>query len=129
MGNEVRLQQDGNCFYLLQSLVGMSLYQRTKAIEKFIKHETKILENCIETEIKSIFTNNGINVYDTNESALNELFSALNSKGKRIEITDLFECKVDDNCVLLGKSPNKMTVWLEDETLLECGIRIREIEV
>lgn len=107
----------------------MSLYQRTKAIEKFIRHETKILENCIETEIKAIFQRNGINVYDTSESALNELFSALNSKGKRIEITDLFECKVDDNCVLLGKSPNKMTVWLEDEILLECGIRIREISV
>lgn len=127
--NEVKLIREDNSFYLTQSLVGMSLYQRTKAIEKFIRHETKILENCIETEIKAIFQRNGINVYDTSESALNELFSALNSKGKRIEITDLFECKVDDNCVLLGKSPNKMTVWLEDETLLECGIRIREIEV
>lgn len=127
--NEVKLIRENNSFYLTQSLVGMSLYQRTKAIEKFIRHETKILENCIETEIKAIFQRNGINVYDTSESALNELFSALNSKGKRIEITDLFECKVDDNCVLLGKSPNRMTVWLEDETLLECGIRIREIEV
>ena len=120
--NEVKLIRENNSFYLTQSLVGMSLYQRTKAIEKFIRHETKILENCIETEIKAIFQRNGINVYDTSESALN-------SKGKRIEITDLFECKVDDNCVLLGKSPNRMTVWLEDETLLECGIRIREIEV
>lgn len=127
--NEVKLIRENNSFYLTQSLVGMSLYQRTKAIEKFIRHETKILENCIETEIKAIFQRNGINVYDTSESALNELFSALNSKGKRIEITDLFECKVDDNCVLLGKSPNRMTVWLEDETLLECGIRIREISV
>ena len=127
--NEVKLIREDNSFYLTQSLVGMSLYQRTKAIEKFIRHETKILENCIETEIKAIFQRNGINVYDTSESALNVLFSALNSKGKRIEITDLFECKVDDNCVLLGKSPNRMTVWLEDETLLECGIRIREIEV
>lgn len=127
--NEVKLIREDNSFYLTQSLVGMSLYQRTKAIEKFIRHETKILENCIETEIKAIFQRNGINVYDTSESALNELFSALNSKGKRIEITDLFECKVDDNCVLLGKSPNRMTVWLEDETLLECGIRIREISV
>ena len=127
--NEVKLIRENNSFYLTQSLVGMSLYQRTKAIEKFIRHETKILENCIETEIKAIFQRNGINVYDTSESALNELFSALNSKGKRIEITDLFECKVDDNCVLLGKSPNRMTVWLEDEILLECGIRIREIEV
>lgn len=127
--NEVKLIRENNSFYLTQSLVGMSLYQRTKAIEKFIRHETKILENCIETEIKAIFQRNGINVYDTSESALNELFSALNSKGKRIEITDLFECKVDDNCVLLGKSPNRMTVWLEDEILLECGIRIREISV
>lgn len=127
--NEVKLIRENNSFYLTQSLVGMSLYQRTKAIEKFIRHETKILENCIETEIKAIFQRNGINVYDTSESALNELFSALNSKGKRIEITDLFECKVDDNCVLLGKSPNRMTVWLEDEILLECGIRIREIKV
>lgn len=106
----------------------MSLYQRTKAIEKFIKQETKILENCVETEIRAIFTRNGINVYATDKDALNDLFRALHDKNKDIVIIDLFKDKNYDGCVLMGTSPNNITIWLEDDTLLECGIEVREVE-
>lgn len=126
--NSVKLMQNGNCYYLIQNLAGLSLYQRTKTIDKFIKHETKILENCIDNEIRAIFKRNGINVYETDKSALNDLFSALNEKGKDIELVDLYDTPHLDNCVLLGKSPNGMTIWLEDDTLLQCGFEVKEIE-
>ena len=125
--NEVKLTREYDCFYLTQSLLGMSLYQRTKAIKKFVNNETKILEECVETEIRAIFNRNGIIVHSTEESALNDLFSALKSKNKGIEIVDLFKSdKVDDNCVLIGVSPNKITIWLEEDYLLECGIKVVE---
>ena len=125
--NEVKLTREYDCFYLTQSLRGMSLYQRTKAIKKFVNNETKILEECVETEIRAIFNRNGIIVHSTEESALNDLFSALKSKNKGIEIVDLFKSdKVDDNCVLIGVSPNKITIWLEEDYLLECGIKVVE---
>ena len=128
--NEVKLTREYDCFYLTQSLLGMSLYQRTKAIKKFVNNETKILEECVETEIRAIFNRNGIIVHSTEESALNDLFSALKSKNKGIEIVDLFKTdKVDDNCVLIGVSPNKITIWLEEDYLLECGIEIKEIDL
>ena len=128
--NEVKLTREYDCFYLTQSLLGMSLYQRTKAIKKFVNNETKILEECVETEIRAIFNRNGIIVHSTEESALNDLFSALKSKNKGIEIVDLFKTdKVDDNCVLVGVSPNKMTIWLEDNDLLQAGIKVREIDL
>lgn len=129
MGNEVRLYQDNNCFYLLQNLNGMYLYQRTKAKEKFIKHETKILEQCVENAIREIFAKNGINIYDTEESSLNRAFSELNAKGKDIKITDLYRDRIEYHCMLIGCSPNKMTCWLEDGDLLQCGIQVEEIEI
>ena len=129
MTNDVKLTKDENCYYLTQSLLGMSLYQRTKAIKKFINHETKILEDCIENEIRAIFQRNGINVYETTESVLNDLFGALNEKGKDIAIVDLYKDTELDNCVMVGTSPNKMTVWLENNDLLQCGIEVKEINL
>lgn len=129
MGNEVRLHQDGNTFYLLQNISGMSLYQKTKAIEKFIKHETKILESCLENELSNIFARNGINVYDKSESALKLAFDTLKGKGKEIVVTDIYKDRHLDGCNLIGCSPNKMTVWLEDDELLQCGVRVEEKEI
>ena len=129
MAQNVILVKDDNCYYLTQDLRGMSLYQRTKTIKKFINQETKVLEDCIENEIRAIFQRNGINVYETTESVLNALFSALNEKGKDIAIVDLYKDKNIDKCIMVGTSPNKMTVWLEDDTTLECGISVKEINL
>lgn len=104
----------------------MNLYQRTKAIKQFINNETKILEDCIENEIRAIFNRNGLIVDNTNESALNDLFNALNEKGKDIDIVDIYKDRQIYGCVLLGKSPNDMTVWLEDDDLLQCGCKVKE---
>lgn len=129
MKNRVKLVADNNCFYLTQSLRGLNLYERTKAINNFVKNETKILESCVEIEIKAIFERNGLSVYDTNESVLNALFSALKSKGKEIRITDIYQNAKLDNCIVVGTSENKMTCVLEDDEILQCGIALEEIKL
>ena len=124
--NNVKLTQDGDTIYLSQDLRGMNLYQRTKAIKQFIKSETKILEECVENAIRRIFAKNGINIYEDSESALYDRFSALKSKGKEIEIIDIYGNAEYDNAIVVGVSENKMTCILEDDYMLSCGIRVEE---
>lgn len=127
--SKVVLYRDGNCFYLTQSVFRLKLYERTKEIKKFMDNETKILEQCVDTEIKAIFERNGINTGDTTESALKLMFDTLKSKGKEIVVEDLYKDKKLDGCVVVGTSKNKMTIVLEDNELLQCGIMVEEREI
>lgn len=129
MNNNATLIKDCNCFYLIMNISGLSLYQKTKAIDRFIKHETKILENCVENEIRAIFSRNGIFVQETDKNAVEGLFSALNQKGKGIELVDIYKNREIANSTCVGMSPNKMSVWLEDDATLQCGIEVKEIDI
>ena len=129
MANNVKLYQEDNCYYLLQDISGLTLYQKTKVIDKFIKQEAKVLENCVENELRAIFSRFGINIQETDNQALEHAFDTLNSKGKAIKITDLYKDRVLYHCVQVGTSPNKMSVWLENGYLLQCGIAIEIIDL
>lgn len=122
--NEIKLTKENNCIYLTQDLWGMNLYQRTKAIEKFVKNETKILEYCVDNELKAIFNRNGIIVLTNDESVLNRAFDMLNAKGISIDIKDLFKNKKIYKGVVVGTSNNEMTVVLEDDRYIQCGVEI-----
>ena len=124
MATRVSLYQEDNCYYLTQDISGLTLYQKTKVIDKFVKQETKVLENCVENDLRAIFSKFGINIQDTSESALNSAFDTLKSKGKQIVIIDLYRNRVLYHCVQVGISPNKMSVWLENGYLLQCGIQV-----
>lgn len=124
MVKKVSLYHEDNCYYLLQDISGLNLYQRTKVIEKFIKQETKVLESCVENDLRAIFSDNGINIQDTSESALNRAFDTLKAKGKTISINDIYANRVMYHCVQVGTSANKMSVWLENGYLLQAGIEI-----
>lgn len=126
---KVKLTKIDNCIYLTQNLKDLNLYQRTKAIKNFIRNETKILEDLADTEIRTIFAKNGINIYSTDKSALNLAFDTLKTLGKAIDIVDIYENKDNFNCVLLGTSDNQISVWLEDDEILQCGIMIEEREL
>lgn len=126
---KVKLTKIDNCIYLTQNLKDLNLYQRTKAIKNFIRNETKILEDLADTEIRTIFAKNGINIYSTEESVLNQAFDTLKTLGKAIDIVDIYENKDNFNCVLLGTSDNQISVWLEDDEILQCGIMIEEREL
>ena len=124
MATRVSLYQEDNCYYLTQDISGLTLYQKTKVIDKFIKQETKVLESCVENDLRKVFSENGIIIQDTTESALNVAFDTLKAKGKQIVITDLYRNRVLYHCVQVGISPNKMSVWLENGYLLQCGIQV-----
>lgn len=126
---EVKLIQENNCLYLTQNIEGCGLYQRTKFIRNFINNETKVLEDLAETEIRKIFAKNGINIYSTDKSALNLAFDTLNRKGKEIVITDLYKDNENFGCVLVGMSANEMSVWLEDDKILQCGVMVEERKI
>lgn len=124
-----RLVKDCNCYYLLMDISKLNLYQTTKAIDRFVKQETKVLENCIENEIRAIFSKNGIFVGETDKNAVEGLFGALKRKGKQIEIIDLYKDRNIKDAICIGTSPNKMSVWLENNGMLQCGIEVKEIEL
>ena len=124
MATRVSLYQEDNCYYLIQDISGLTLYQKTKVIDKFIKQETKVLESCVENALRQVFADNGINIQDTSESALNRAFDTLKTKGKQIVINDIYKGRVMYRCTQVGISPNKMSVWLENGYLLQCGIQV-----
>ena len=51
--SSVNLTKDNNCYYLTQNIGGLSLYEKAKLINRFVKNETKVLENFIDKEIKA----------------------------------------------------------------------------
>ena len=130
MATRVSLYQEDNCHYLTQDISGLTLYQRTKVIDKFVKQETKVLENCVENDLRAIFSKFGINIQDTDNQALEHAFDTLKTKyHKTINIVDLFANKIMYRCTQVGTSPNKMSVWLECGCMLECGIGIELVEL
>lgn len=126
---KTNLTKIDNCLYLTLNIDGYGLYQRTKLIKNFIVNETKVLEDLADTEIRAIFAKNGINIYSTEESALKQAFDTLKGKGKEIVITDLYKDNENFGCILVGMSANDMSVWLEDNKILQCGIMIEEREI
>lgn len=124
--NSVKLTQYDNTFCLTQDLTGLNLYQRTKAIKQFIKSETKILEECVDNYIRAIFAKNGINVYETTESALNERFSALKRKGIEISIIDRYKNLQEG--VIIGITDSEITCVIDDDNVISCAIEIKEVK-
>ena len=122
--NSVKLIQDNNTFCLMQDLTGLNLYQRTKAIKQFIKSETKILEECVDNYIREIFSKNGINLYGTSESALNERFSALKRKGKEISIVDRYKNLTEG--IVAGITDSEITCAIDDDNVISCYVEVIE---
>ena len=121
-----KIVKDNNCFYLVLDLKGLSLYERSKAISKFVRRDTKILEECIETEIKAQLDQLGINAYAKSESVLIKALDTLNAMGKRLVINDLYSKPLDD-CDFVAKSDNYMNVVIESHRYLQCGKEIKII--
>ena len=122
--SSVNLTKDNNCYYLTQNIGGLSLYEKAKLINRFVKNETKVLENFIDKEIKARLGRVGINIQDTSKGGLYALFDTLKSMGITIEITDLYENQEIYGCEYVGTSENHMNIYLEDKALLQCGVSL-----
>ena len=124
MSRKVELTQDNNCYYLTQNIGGLSLYEKAKLINRFVKNETQVLEKYIDTEIRTQLGRVVINILDTSKGGLYDLFDTLKSMGITIEITDLYKNKEIDRCEYVGLSENHMNIYLEDKSLLQCGVML-----
>jgi hypothetical protein len=127
--NLPKITKDNECLYLTQDISGMGLYEQSKAIVNFCDKETKLFEKEIDRAILDIFEKNGINIPNTQKSVLKLAFDLLKAKGKDIEVKDSYREQVDLYNSKLIRETKLFTIWLEDDTYLQCGIRIREISV
>lgn len=107
--------ENGKVFVLSQSIAGLDEYEKAKAITRFINSETKVLEIAIESYLRQIIHENGISIYDGSKDALERAFLDLEYKGKKIGIIDRYY-EINGERII-GESPNKMTVILEDNIL------------
>lgn len=124
---KARVYQEENRVYLLENIGTLDTYQKVKEIDNFIKRKTKTLELYVDNLIKGILEKNGIIARSTDKSVLNALFSALKDKNKEIVITDLYKNDKYDHCVHVGyNDKSQLNVWLEDNTLLQCGVEVIE---
>lgn len=114
-------------YYMYQDLMGLNLYDRTKAIERFINNATKTLEIAISNDLREILRKNGIIPQDGSESALTRAFDKLEDKGYKIAIIDRYYQIEDER--IIGESPNQMTVIMEDKFIIGCSMEIRLEEV
>ena len=129
MKNQPKIVIENNTVFLTLDLKGLGLYEKGKAIRRFINNDTKIVEDYADTIIRGILRRNGINVYSNDKSVLKCLFDTLKRKGKRIEIIDFYKNANIDNCEILKTTDNKMTVLLEEDRYLECGVEIKEVDI
>ena len=114
-------------YYMYQDLMGLNLYDRTKAIERFINNATKTLEIAISNDLREILRKNGIIPQDGSESALKRAFDKLEDKGYKIAIIDRYYQIEDER--IIGESPNDMTCIMEDKFIIGCSMEIRLEEV
>ena len=127
--NDPDLFIENNTIFLTLDLKGMNLYQRGKAIRKFINSDTKVVEDYCDTLIRAIFKRNGINIHSNDKQAYKEAFDTLNGKGKRIEIIDFYRNAEFDDCEYLTTNDGQMTVLLESGRYLQTAIEIREVDI
>ena len=111
-------------FILTKPYRGLSQYEQVKILYQFMRNDTKILENCIDTYLRQVLSKYGIIPQSTDESALNRAFDTLKSKRVQIAIVDRYKNVKTER--ILGISPNKMTVILDDDKELSCAIEVRE---
>lgn len=117
------ITKENNCLYLSQDLSGMDLYERTRTIKRFINSDTKILEECVNNEIKAIFKSKGINAYSSEESVLKTALDTFNRQYGTITLVDLFKNPVE-RCEKIDNK-NGMTIVIEDNRFIVCGMEIK----
>ena len=127
MKNEPKILIQDNTIFLTMDLKGLDLYQRGKVIRRFVNSDTRIVEDYADRLCKAILSKYGINVKDTSESAYKEALDRFKALGKEIKVVDFYEDTKLDNCEIVQRSKNKITVLIEDNRFLQCAVEIREI--
>lgn len=128
--NLPRIDHEDGCVYMLQDISGVNEYERAKAIVNFCDKETKLFEKAIDREIVDIFQSNGINIPNTEKSVLKLAFDLLKTKKKKIVVEDtLKDYEKVENLEFVKLTKGKYVIVLEDNTYLQCCVRVKEIEL
>ena len=115
-------EEDNSTVYVMSlPIKGLNLYERAKAIKRFVEIETKVLEQVLESNLRHILRANGIIPQDGSNQALEKAITELEIKGKTIQIIDRYYEIGNEHIV--GESPNHMTV-IEEEEILSCAIEV-----
>ena len=107
-------ESGGKVYVISQSIKDLSLYEKSKAINRFIEKETKVLETCIDNDLRQVLISYGIIPQDGTQQALERAFLQLESKGVSINIYDRYN-KLDNEYIVGAK--NFMTIINEDDIL------------
>ena len=119
-----------NTFYLVQKITTNDIYLRSKLITEFMEKETRKLEFVVSNVIKGILQEYGINIYSNRKVDYKWALDTLKTRfNKVIDIEDVYKDKKLENCEIIGVSKNDMTVVLEDNTYLQVGLSIKEVDV
>ena len=116
-------EPNSTIYVMSMSIKGLEIYEKAKAIKRFKDRETQVLEQVIENDLRQILRNYGVVPEDGSDQALEKAFNQLETKGVHIEIRDrYFEFQGER---IIGESPNKMTIIVEEDgTLLSCAMEI-----
>ena len=121
---------ENKTLFMTLDLKGLGLYERGKITRRFINSDTKILEDYADTIIKRVLSDYGIILLDTEDNAYKVALDKLKARfGVELEIVDFYKGRKLDNCYLIQRSKNKITVLLEENRYLICGIEIKERKI
>ena len=117
---------EDNIIFMTMDLKGLDLYERGKAIRRFINSDTKIVQDYVDRLCIEIMTRNGINIPSMDKNALKRAFDTLKAKGKEIKLIDFYWNKQLMGCQVLERK-DYITIILEENRILECGVEVREV--
>ena len=118
---------EDNIVFLTMDLKGLDLYERGKAIRRFINSDIKIVQDYVDRLCIEIMTRNGINIPSMGKSALKRAFDSLKAKGKDITLNDFYWNKQLMGCQVLERK-DYITILLEDNRYILCGVEVKEVE-
>ena len=116
-------EPNSTIYVMSMSIKDLGIYEKAKAIKRFKDRETQVLEQVLDSDLRQILKNYGVIPEDGSDQALEKAFNQLETKGVHIEIIDrYFEFQGER---IIGESPNKMTIIVEEDgTLLSCAMEI-----
>ena len=117
----IEKDSDHILYHLYCEFDSNNMYERAKLINRFLTSECKVMERVLETDLRNFLREQGIIPQTMSESALNEAFNTLKSKGKQITIIDRYK-NASEN--IIGISENQMTV-IEESDFIGIAMEIR----
>lgn len=116
-------EPNSTIFVMSMPIKDLNNYEKAKAIKRFKDRETQVLEQAIDIHLRMILSKFGVIPEDGSDQSLEKAFNVLEAKGIHIEIRDRYYEFQGEK--IIGESPNKMTIIIEEDgTLLSCAMEI-----